>query len=126
MPYKDPEKRKECARRIYFNNKSAQRLRGLKYRVRVKLEALSEYGPNRLIKCSWPGCCVDDPDMLSLDHINNDGSKDRKCIGGRGSGKELYVKLRIEGWPAGFQTLCHNHQWKKEAMRRQENRMDSV
>jgi hypothetical protein len=56
--------------------------------------------------------------MLSLDHVNNDGSKDRK----RGTGNNLYLSVEREKYPDGFQTLCHNHQWKKEIMRRRELR----
>lgn len=86
------------------------------YRAETKLLVLSHYGPNGKLQCSWPDCTVIDPDMLSLDHVNNDGSKDRagSCPGG----VQFYVKLKGKGFPEGFQTLCHNHQWKKELMRR--------
>ena len=33
-----------------------------------------------------------------------------------------YKARRKAGFPDGFQTLCHNHQWKKELMRRREQR----
>jgi hypothetical protein len=60
--------------------------------------------------------------MLSLDHINNDGALDRKNGSRGGGGIATYQRVRKQGFPDGFQTLCHNHQWKKELMRRRELR----
>jgi len=31
------------------------------------------------------------------------------------------MKLKRDGYPEGLQTLCHNHQWKKEILRRRED-----
>jgi len=62
-------------------------------------------------------CGVTDIDMLTLDHINNDGNTDRKV---RGVGSVIYCRLVRDGYPSGFQTLCCNHQWKKEILRRRE------
>lgn len=87
--------------------------------VEVKIEILTHYGKNGMLLCNWPDCEVIDPDMLSLDHINNDGHIERKNSWS-GSGRALYMKLRAKGYPEGFQTLCHNHQWKKELMRLRE------
>ena len=81
----------------------------------IKLDVLSHYGKDGQLKCCWSGCEVDDPDMLSLDHLNNDGAKDRAQ--GK-AGIKHYRMLKKENYPDGFQTLCHNHQWKKELMRR--------
>lgn len=83
------------------------------YHKRTKVEVLSHYSPQGKLRCSWRGCKIVDPDMLSLDHINNDGHKDRL------SGRNMYVHCRKMGYPSGFQTLCHNHQWKKEITRRE-------
>jgi hypothetical protein len=60
---------------------------------------------------------VTDVDMLSLDHVHNDGSAARKK-NRNDAGVNLYRRLKVAGFPEGFQTLCHNHQWKKEMMRR--------
>jgi hypothetical protein len=101
--------------------------RAWRYRkcVEWKLAVLSHYGPQGKCQCSWPGCEVVDPDMLVLDHIQNDGAADRR---GQGvtrmkGGWGTYYKLVRMGFPAGFQTLCHNHNWKKEIMRRREARI---
>jgi hypothetical protein len=80
-----------------------------------KIVVFSYYGPSRVLQCSWPGCRISDMDMLTLDHIDNNGNADRKV---RGLGQNLYRTLIKEGFPIGFQTLCHNHQWKKEMARR--------
>jgi hypothetical protein len=50
--------------------------------------------------------------MLTIDHEKNDGAEERKKYG-----SSLYLYLR-KNFPDGYQTLCHNHQWKKEIMRR--------
>jgi hypothetical protein len=91
-----------------------------KRQVNIKIEVLSHYGPAGRLQCSWPDCEVTDIDMLSLDHIHNDGAEHRRNLFGKkqGSSGSLYCYVRSRGWPAGFQTLCMNHQWKKEGMRR--------
>jgi hypothetical protein len=57
--------------------------------------------------------------MLSLDHIQSDGAEHRREIPGP---MEIYLFCKKNGIPEGFQTLCHNHQWKKEILRRREQR----
>jgi hypothetical protein len=84
---------------------------------RIKLEVLTHYGKNGQLLCCWNGCTITDVDMLSIDHVNNDGNIDRKS-GWTGSGRRLYAKLKKQNYPDGYQTLCHNHQWKKEILRR--------
>lgn len=85
------------------------------FRTTDKLAALTRYGKNGQPQCCWEGCEVVDIDMLTLDHINNDGCKDRQS---RRGGHNLYCALRVENYPDGFQTLCANHQLKKELIRR--------
>lgn len=83
----------------------------------LKLEVTSQYGPDGDSRCSWPGCQVDDLDILTVDHIDNSGASDKRK-GKASGGYNLYVRLKREKFPPGFQTLCHNHQWKKEVLRR--------
>jgi hypothetical protein len=90
-----------------------QRSEGIKA---IKLEVLSRYGKGGRAVCCWPGCTVSDPDMLTLDHVNDDGAKHRRETGLMG--KTLYARLKRQGWPLGYQTLCGGHQWKKEVLRR--------
>jgi hypothetical protein len=89
----------------------------VKIKLNRKVKVLTYYGPGHTLGCSWEGCNVTDIDMLSLDHVNNDGANDRRN-GKGGSGDALYRQAEREGYPERFQTLCHNHQWKKEILHR--------
>ena len=82
----------------------------------VKLKVLAHYGKRRKAVCCWPGCDEADPEMLTLDHVHDDGAEYRRKTGV--SGKSLYSRLKSHGWPTGYQTLCWGHQWKKEIRRR--------
>jgi hypothetical protein len=105
--------------------KAERNARSLEYNAKVKGRALSHYSKDGIIKCQAEGCEVNDPDMLSLDHINNDGAKDRKL--GRGyAGVALYGMLEREKFPEGFQTLCFNHQSKKELERRRAHALSTI
>jgi hypothetical protein len=84
---------------------------------KLKKETLAKYGKNGKTVCCWRGCVVDDLDMLSLDHILNNGKQERAKMG-MSSGMGFYGRLRKAGWPSGYQTLCANHQLKKELIRR--------
>ena len=88
------------------------------YRLGLKLDALSHYSGNFFgsIECCDPFGIHDKPitdiDVLTIDHINNDGNKHRKEIG---SGP-IYSWLKAHNYPEGFQTLCMNCQFKKQRM----------
>jgi hypothetical protein len=84
-------------------------------RLNVKLLVLSCYGPSGELRCSWPDCNIIDVDMLTLDHVLDNGAVDRK-LNQCGCGTKLYRRLRRDGFPKGFQTLCGNHQMKKKVM----------
>lgn len=84
-----------------------------------KVRVLTHYSKHGKLMCCWEECSVSDPDMLSLDHIYNDGSADRK---NKPTGDNFYRFLEKEKYPEGFQTLCMNHQYKKEILRRKEIR----
>ena len=83
---------------------------------RLKVRVLSRYGKNGKPLCAWRGCFVSDLDCLTLDHIHDDGKKHRDK--GFKGGINGYRELERAGYPAGFQTLCANHQLKKENLRR--------
>jgi hypothetical protein len=49
-------------------------------------------------------CCGEsEPKFLAIDHINGDGAEHRRKIG-----KGIYSWLKKNGYPPGFQLLCHN------------------
>lgn len=69
----------------------------------LRLSALLAYG-NR---CA---CCGESKlEFLSLDHVNGNGTQHRRSIPGR----SLPLWLRRNGYPAGFQVLCHNCNFSK-------------
>lgn len=82
---------------------------GKERRLRLKLAAFDSYGGS---KCA---CCGETAvEFLSIDHIENNGSKHRKEIA---SGKtdspksqaiKFYEWLRANSYPPGFQVLCMN------------------
>ena len=122
MPYKDPEESKRKKQAYYEKNREhilkSVRISGALHRQRLKRDVLTHYGKNGRLCCCWNGCDVIDIDMLSIDHVNNDGNHRR--TGYKGSGWPLYSVLKRTGYPEGFQTLCHNHQFKKELLRKRE------
>src|SRR5271165_2992707 len=72
----------------------------------IKEEVLTHYSPNGVLGCCWLDCGVCDIDMLSLDHIADDGAKHRSVLG---AGTRIYRWALAQGFPEGLQTLCHNH-----------------
>lgn len=100
------------------NNRITLRENNKRYTAKAKKETLTHYGKSGKLQCCWKGCTVCDVDMLTLDHVNNDGAK--HILPGhkkRLTGVSLYMWTRREGYPKGFQTLCGNHQLKKEFLR---------
>jgi hypothetical protein len=108
---KHPEKNRQRSREHHRLHPEIHHAR----KVALKIEVLSHYGPYGELRCSWPDCDVADLDVLSLDHIRDDGALHRKTVA---SGSSTYLFVKREGFPPGFQTLCMNHQWKKELQRK--------
>lgn len=84
----NPEKLKEIRRKTTF---------------KIKMETLTKYGG--ICKC----CGESEVKFLAIDHINNDGAKQRRELketkGGTGS---FYYWLKRNNYPDGYQVLCHN------------------
>lgn len=76
------------------------------YHRKQKIKALTHYGNG---KCACVRCGFDDIRALSIDHINDDGNIQRKVV------KNIYVWLRKNDYPEGYQTLCMNCQFIKRA-----------
>jgi len=92
--YKEPE------------NPTKSQLQRLNYRKLVKSECLGHYG-------NICPCGEDDLNVLSLDHINDDGAKHRSEIGMRGY--NFYMWIRKNEFPNDppLQVLCMNCQFRK-------------
>lgn len=70
------------------------------YRSRRR-EAIARYGG----KCA---CCGEsEHKFLALDHIDGGGNAHRRRVGMRGGGGTLNWLVK-NGYPPGFQVLCHN------------------
>lgn len=68
---------------------------------RLKQQTFTAYGD----RCA---CCGEaEVKFLSIHHINGGGSKHRQALGRRG-GTRFYSWLRLQGYPSGYQVLCHN------------------
>lgn len=87
-------------------------------RLELKESVLTYYGPQSKLGCRWEECKVVDLDMLTLDHINDDGA--RHILPGynqRLTGNALYRWAKMNTYPEGLQTLCANHQLKKQILK---------
>jgi hypothetical protein len=72
------------------------------YCRRLKAEVLAHYG-NGSPKCA---CCGEKQfEFLCLDHVNEDGKKDRQQWG---LGTRFYMMLKRTGYPNHLQILCFN------------------
>jgi hypothetical protein len=68
---------------------------------KIKEKVFKYYGD----KCI---CCEENNiEMLTIDHINNNGADHRKKTGCR-TGSNFYAWLVKNNYPEGFQTLCFN------------------
>lgn len=88
----NPDKVKECARKI---------------KQRLKTAALIKYSddPPRCM------CCGETTlEFLTIDHINGGGNIHRKS---EKNSTNIYQWLKTNGYPEGFQTLCMNCNWAK-------------
>ena len=91
-----------AAKKFRENNPEKVRRSLKKCRTQIREEVINFYSNNDP-KCA---CCGEKEfAFLSIDHIHNDGAKDRNT---RGTGSNLYRSLKRENFPRGFQILCHN------------------
>jgi hypothetical protein len=68
----------------------------------LRHQAIMAYGGYR---CA---CCGEgEPMFLTLDHVNNDGARDRRRFGTLSS-IPILLRLRRRGYPPGMQVLCSN------------------
>ena len=77
---------------------------------RLRKEVISYYSDKKMY-CAK--CKIDDLEVLTIDHINNEGSVHRKNM----KSSSIYAWLKKSNFPDGFQVLCHNCNWLKERAR---------
>lgn len=93
------------AKNIYYKNNKGKHNGWAKKSVdKLKKEVFEHYS-NDLVICN---CCGESEiKFLAIDHINGDGNKERKNTKSKG-GQKTYRWLRKNGYPLGYQVLCHN------------------
>ena len=69
-----------------------------KYQKALKQEVVDAYGG----ACAC--CSITTLEFLAIHHKNRDGYKEGKKRGGY----TFYLRLKREGFPKGFEPLCHN------------------
>ncbi len=91
----------------YLRHKERISNYGKRKRIEIKTEIITHYGNGKLacVKCGF-----DDIRALSIDHINGSGCTHRKEIP---SGTSMYLWLKRNNFPDGYQTLCMNCQYIK-------------
>lgn len=107
----DPEGANAKNRAWYAANPKARANRS-KYhqerKIEARLKAFAHYGPDGKAACCR--CGIADPDVLTLDHVNDDGASHRKMDK---QAKALCFWVAKKGFPDGFRTLCLNCNYKK-------------
>ncbi len=87
-----------------------------RYIARIKIEVLTHYGNG---KFACVRCGENRFPCLSIDHINGGGVAHRKVTK---QGSHIYVWLKVNGFPEGYQTLCMNCQALKKSEREEYRR----
>ena len=114
MPYKDKLKRLEAQRRYRINNREIMRDKARLYieknKTIIKEKNIIKYYELKKWIFDYYGytcvCCGENnPKFLTIDHVNNDGYKDRNL------GSRIYSTIKreiIEGNESRFQIYCYN------------------
>ncbi len=90
-------------RRNIEHYRAKGRATSVRFRAKIWQQVFSHYSYGTMA-CA---CCGEmQPEFLALDHINNDGSAERKIV--RRLGSSFYYLLVKKGLPAGYQVLCQN------------------
>lgn len=85
-------------------------LKRKEYADKIKQEVLKHYSADSEPKCVV--CSKRNSALLTIDHINESGAKERKRLRKKG-GIDFYIWLKKNGFPAGYQVLCYNCNWLK-------------
>lgn len=81
---------------------SRARVNGLSFYYKQRQTVYDAYGN----KCN---CCGEtNPLFLTIDHVNNDGFKDKTAKGNRRTGIWYVDKIIKANFPDSFQLLCYN------------------
>jgi hypothetical protein len=105
----NPDASKIWRKTYYEKHKEEIAKRHSKQVDEIRLQVLRHYGGNKP-KCA---CCGETIILfLSIDHINNNGNKQRKALSGsKHAGTPFYRWLIKNNYPEGYQVLCMNCNW---------------
>ena len=107
MPYKDIEKRRQAAResakRYYHRDRLKHLAMQKKWRNELRHKVISYYS-NGLNCCACCGETIDE--FLTVDHLNNNGSKERKLY--TNGGHHNYRFIIKNNYPPGYVIHCYN------------------
>jgi|SRR3990167_901244 len=96
-----PQENLKATKRWQANHPGAHNLRCASYTEKIKLEVFEHYGG------ACVHCGITDPDVLTIDHIAQNGAEHRKSMSG-GRKNSMASWLRSNGYPEGFRLLCYN------------------
>lgn len=102
----------EKRRRWITDNLEKNREQSRAVAQRRKLDVLTHYGNG---KCACVQCGFDNIVALTIDHMENNGRKERLMLGVLNRPTQFYRWLKRNNYPSGYQTLCMNCQWVKRA-----------
>ncbi len=103
------EQRNANSREFYLKNKQRLLTSRRNHRTDTKILVLTHYGNNKL---ACVRCGNNDIRVLSIDHINGGGTRERKNMSSTSS-YLYYCWLIKNNFPKGYQTLCMNCQFIK-------------
>ncbi len=108
---RDGDKIRGYSKNYYYKHREDSIAKTKQRNREIKREVLGHYSPE--LKCA--SCGYTNIRALTLDHINNDGAKQRRELKklGVSSGSGFYRWVKKNGYPSDLQVLCMNCQFIK-------------
>jgi len=103
---KNKERALEQRKKYYEEHKKYYRSKGRLLFFDARVKAMKYLNPS--LNCEV--CGIDDLRILTIDHKNNDGYRERKTKTNYQIYKSI-IKLPFEEARKGYQVLCHNCNW---------------
>jgi ribosomal protein L37AE/L43A len=101
----DPEKWRAIARERYQKNKVRYSANNRTRAWQRKVNTLTHYSHGTPV-CA---CCGEtEIKFLSLDHVNGLSPEEKAKGRHRTGGHSFYSKLKVQGYPTGYQVYCYN------------------
>lgn len=95
----------------YFKNYRIKHKERDAYKIKTRTNKANAILKQKIFdRYGWKCKCCGESNIkfLTMDHVNNDGWKERLTIGYRIGGPTLYREIVKRGFPDTFQTLCFN------------------